>query len=837
MEEKIALLRRIMKSGSPILFTGAGFNIGALRSDGKPIPMGKDLKRNILLDILGYEEGSDDYTELINESLTDVCDLCEQNNKARLEDYMTEVFSNCQPASYHRTIASYRWQKIYTTNIDDLLENTYPPGKLIVQNMERTKTVPKHNKMEYIKLHGCVRNQSQSYVFSKKSYVDSMLQSRDYRFNQFGQDIQYCNFIFIGTNYDEIDLDFYLQMYENSASVSGKGIIIFINPHASIVLKRKIDKYHGKLIEWTTEEFATFIESNQLIDKEKQLIPKLDSFYSLNLHVNKVKCDKSYRSNLYLGFEPTWKDIVKDWDFQYYQLLQNFSQFRREESKMHISHAVYSVIGKAMSGKSIFLKRLGYILYQKGFLVLEYTGKDLNYFSIINYCKYNEVDKLCLIVDDGSFYYGVFKSLLHNMSDNCELIILTASRPYYHSRKLYNIVTENYYEFTIPNGIDERFAEKIEETLFEKGFLGTLKKLEKTERIKSISRCNDIPNLLYNITYGHGFVKKFRDTLDEQIPSMTDEGKNLLLILSIFEKLELPYFPLEIVTLLYQAKTKATLKQVDDFVKYDKANGISLRNSNIASMIINKREPKKILSRIKDILINISPQVNEGAHTYWNEIEASLMKEKLLRQKLGLRTSAIKNMLFEIQDYYNDSYNYWIQMGISEQMDNEFDKALNHFKQAEAINPDSYMVQNAIARNFLKQANGFNTYDTALPYFERGEELILSLIKEREEFQVKAYSTHCYLYEKMNFYLRFGISPKDDELNVMYKMLKSIINKTSEEDGMSKHISNKFYSFLQKYGKTNIIQVQFHDLSELKLLMSDTGMDSDMLFEDFEIDD
>ena len=282
MEEKIALLRRIMKSGDPILFTGAGFNIGASRSEGKPIPLGAELKKFILSKILGYEADSDEFSELMKESLTDVCDLCEQHNKARLEDYLTEMFSNCQPAYFHKIITSYGWQKIYTTNIDDLLENTYPPEKLIVQNMERPKTIPKQNKLEYIKLHGCVRNQSQSYVFSKKSYVDSMLQSKDYRFNQFGQDIQYCNFIFVGTNYDEIDLDFYLQMYESSASVSGKGNIVFINPNASIVLKRKIDRYRGHLIEWTTEEFARFLEDNQLIEKEKQIIPKLDSFYSLN---------------------------------------------------------------------------------------------------------------------------------------------------------------------------------------------------------------------------------------------------------------------------------------------------------------------------------------------------------------------------------------------------------------------------------------------------------------------------------------------------------------------------------------------------------------------------
>lgn len=837
MKDLTELLERVLRSGNPILFTGAGFNHGADRGKSKTIPMGEDLKIYILQNILGYKEDSEEYRELLSESLTDICDLCENNDAARLKDYLTEMFTDCHPTEYHKTIAKYPWQKIYTTNIDDLLENTYDTDKLLVQNMDRPKAVPMNGRIEYVKLHGCVRNQSYPYIFSHKAYVDSMLQSKDYRFSQFGQDIQYNNFIFVGTNYDEIDLDFYLQMYENSVSVSGKGNLIFINPSSSIVFKRKLERYGAKLINWKTEDLAKFIEDKGFLGKEESPVISPKSFYFLNEHVGELKKTTAYRSNLYLGFEPTWQDIIKDWDFYNRHILSNFKMFYEDMHINHIYHCVFSLIGKAMSGKSIYLKRLGYFLFQEGFIVLEYVGKRFDPFELTNYCRKNKLDRLCLIVDNGSFYYGAFKSLLHSIPASTELIILSSSRPYFHSRKLYNIVTENYFEYTIPHGIDGIFAEEISKKLYEKGYLGELKKLNGEERKKAINKSNDVPNLLYNITYGTGFVQKFREDLNLQLPKMVEGSKNLLLILSIFEKLELSYFPLELVTLLFGKNTKGILKEVEDFVKYDGFQGISLRNSNIANMIISRRQPKKIFSRIKEILINISPQVNEGRHTYWNEIEASLMKEKLLRQKLGLKTPAIRNMLFEIQSFYNDSYNYWIQIGISEQMENEFDKALNHFKQAEAINPESYMVKNAIARNFLKQANSLSSYESARPYFDQGRELMLQLIKEREEFQVKAYSTHCYLYEKMNFYLKFKIQPDDKELRDMYDMLKSIISKTSSEDGMSKHISNKFYNFLRTYNKTKIVSVDFHDLKDLRVLIADSGVDIEQVFEDFEIDE
>lgn len=838
MEDVEKLLLRILKKGNPILFTGAGFNYG-VEVGGKSLPMGNDLKRLIITEILCYEDGTSDYKELEQESLADICSLCEEHNALRLNDFLVEAFSNCMPLAYHRTVASYRWQKIYTTNIDDLLENTYDKGKLVVVNRPHPSTIQKNDGIEYIKLHGCVRNQSEGFVFSHDSYVDSMLHSRDYRFNQFGMDIQYQNFVFIGTNYNEVNLDLYLKMYENSASKSTKGTLIFINPEQGKIFKQKLRHFGALLLNWTTEQFAEFLISNNLVGNAVQSKSiRLSEFYHLNEHIPSLKKRNPRNSNLYMGYEPTWDDIIRDWDFQndavWHSFKAFYNKFQNEDAQRHY---VFSLIGKSMSGKSVYLKRLGYWLYQQGYTVLEYTGKHFDHYSIIKFCQRNKIEQLCVVVDDASFYYGAFKTLLSNIPQSCDLIILSSSRPYHHGRKLYNIVTENYYEHCISTGINNLFADEISKKLQMHGYLGNLKGLDEQERKKEIAKTNDVPNLLYKITYGSGFVKKFRDDFKRQAPTMSDGGRNLLLTLAIFERLELPYFPLELVTLIYQSETRTLLSMIDDFVKYDTSNGISLRNNNIATLILKSRQKSKVVARIKEILINISPQVVEGRQSYWNEIEASLMKEKLLRKKLGLKTSTIRNLLFEIKNYYNDSYNFWIQIGISEQIEGEFDKALNHFRQAEAINHDSYMVQNAIARNFLKQANSFELYETALPYFEKGEELMLRLIGEREEFQVKAYSTHCYLYEKMNFYLKFKITPSNDELKEMYAMLCSIIDKTSESDGMSKHISNKFYHFLSVYGKTKLISIKLHDLQMLGMLFDDNVNSTDSLFEDFEIDE
>lgn len=62
-----------------------------------------------------------------------------------------------------------------------------------------------------------------------------------------------------------------------------------------------------------------------------------------------------------------------------------------------------------------------------------------------------------------------------------------------------------------------------------------------------------------------------------------------------------------------------------------------------------------------------------------------------------MTNAEIKNLLFDIKNYYNDDFNYWLQVGLVEQSENNFEKALNRFNQADAISNDSYVVQNAIA--------------------------------------------------------------------------------------------------------------------------------------------
>ena len=147
----IQKLDRCLLSSHPILFTGAGFSLGATNGNGEPIPSGNDLKKNILIELLGYNEDSDEYKELLTNSLADICSFAsEQVSGLKVQDFIVSQFIDCTPKDFHKTIATFVfWRKIYTINIDDVIENSVPNGYLIIQNTERQFSYTRAKQKEY----------------------------------------------------------------------------------------------------------------------------------------------------------------------------------------------------------------------------------------------------------------------------------------------------------------------------------------------------------------------------------------------------------------------------------------------------------------------------------------------------------------------------------------------------------------------------------------------------------------------------------------------------------------------------------------------------------------
>lgn len=278
-DNELRMLSQRMDIVRPILFTGAGFSYGATNGNNNPLPLGNDLKDILLTKFIGYKKESSEYIELHAQSLSDVYEYCENFfTPEKAADFLKELFSECTPKNYHSIIAGYNWKKIYTINIDDLMERSSKLGKFVIQNQRRRVTSYNvDRKIEYIKLHGCVNNSNLGFIFSTSSYIDLMASGGDYRFQSLSTDLQTEDFVFIGTEMNEIDISFFLKLQKHGGD-SRNGQLYFINPKPTPIFESKIKKFGGHIIRMTCEDviaehgisFRNFIDL--LKDKIKKMI-------------------------------------------------------------------------------------------------------------------------------------------------------------------------------------------------------------------------------------------------------------------------------------------------------------------------------------------------------------------------------------------------------------------------------------------------------------------------------------------------------------------------------------------------------------------------------------
>lgn len=99
--------------GNALLFTGAGFSLGATSLNGNKFPMGKDLAR----DICGRAgiPLTDDLKTASNHYL-------KVREPDELIEFLKSTFTVKKCSDAHRLVAQVPWKAVYTTNYDDVME-------------------------------------------------------------------------------------------------------------------------------------------------------------------------------------------------------------------------------------------------------------------------------------------------------------------------------------------------------------------------------------------------------------------------------------------------------------------------------------------------------------------------------------------------------------------------------------------------------------------------------------------------------------------------------------------------------------------------------------------
>lgn len=791
------LARLMAQDEKPVLFTGAGFSFEAKNTRGVALPLSNGLKEMLVTDLLCLDKDTADGKDLMGTSLSSLYQYCTDRLGHDAAEFLRRIFTDCVPEDFQKTIASFPWHRIYTLNIDDLLEEAVPKGRLNVLNSSRPQSSVNPKGIEYIKLHGCVRNHSEGFVFSDTEYVSRMAGNLDCRYARLVEDMLTRPIVFIGATGDERDIDFYLTVNGQSPD-EPRGNFFYVGPAPDLIVRNRIESRKANLIRMKAREFAEWMKTAVGIPSvtARTIVDSnfIRNFRNVAATIKTQGCRKVYDTRLYQGEQPEWTDIAKGFDFRTLgeeRILSDIDDMLANGKE----NIVATLVSKAIGGKSVSLKRIGAELSAKGYDVYEFIGRKFDPRNFMDVAGSLRNDIVVLLMDDASGYYDSIAYLVENFPREKRLVTVLSARPYYHAKRHYDLMRfQGYMEYGVDNTSNEEveyLAKSAVSTLEKKGLLGKLNGLDRETQIKHFVRSRDLPDALWRAFYGRSMGIRFKDEYRKMLQRLKDRGnpnhrylplvRETMLLLALFSRKELAYVPDTLLSALCKGSRKAVYGIIGDLTKVTGRYGISLRTDILTDIIINEATLPEKLEAVRDCLRIIAPYIGDR-DSYWNQIQSRIMNVRFLG-KLGIPDRKIKELFNKLLGSYRQDFCYFIQLGIIEQQMGKYDLALNHLQQAQNFAPGSYNVKNAMARNYLKQSyddKNLGKADAAEAY-ATGRDMMLALIGEREQYQVRAYSVHSLVKESVRYWETWGIRPEKEELATIFEALRMAL-KTFPDD-------------------------------------------------------
>lgn len=776
----------IFEKDTPYLYLGAGFSREATK-DGEEIFVGDQLRQYILSKIEVVDKEAFEYVK--DKNLQEVCTTYKDMDENKYMEDLTQCFKGFSPADYHLNINDYKWKSIFTVNIDDVVENVFKKlnEKIDVFNKAENDQREVEKNQKLLKLHGDVNFPELGYVFTSAEYSKLLtLQNTDYRMISLIKAFNSNAFFVIGTEFSEPELDYFNALYQNEFC---KFETVFVNPAPSYRLKRLVENHSNyHLIEATGRDFFNLIHNNK--ENLKSSYYSFKSLIKRNGFTDKKQIEKNnpifsgYKSKLYFGETPSWIDVIEKYPVEYSFITKIAESIREEDVPLYILY------GPLFSGKTTLMKQLFFMLSSDiNNICLFNQENEVSYEKIkkiVNECG-KSVNRILLFFEDCGEFYSVLRNVLN--IDN-RICIIISSYTKIHDRKKYSLTDIKRKEYLIPNSLDEKDVETIRNKICEKGLGGRFQNLPLEEWRKSIRIKENIVSAMYTITDNIRFVERARESYE----AFSKKEKKLLVIASILYKLGLSGVKQEFLINSDIKISKEIINSLSDFLIFVD-NLVRVKNNYFADAVLeNLNEKEVIVNCIIEVCKSISNLVKEKRRDYVKNTYEYLTKYKYLSQELHLGNKDIEVIYKSLQPYYEKQSYYWLQLGILEQKEKMFEYALQHFKAAHMINPNSYAIQHAIARNFCKQAIETESRVQSNQLFEEGKQKFLELIDSREQNVSKSYSIHSLIFEAMNYYKkeRKDISLEDDK--IFMKLLNEAA-KINESDTIISDLQIKYFAF------------------------------------------
>jgi SIR2-like domain len=760
-----AEIARGLNSNSLVLFVGAGFSVGATNQLDEHMPTGGQLCEK-LWHFLRLTPPYDGRT-----ALKDLYELCLARDKTQLSFLLKSLFVAKDVPGWYQLLTKPYWFRVYTTNVDDVVERTYghPDVRVrldvvdgaIADYKDRDQFL---STLQFIKLNGTNLDSPESLTFSLRQYARRSSENSTW-YDHFVRDFSTYPVVFLGSQLDE---PLFWQAVEARGKRFGgkerRSKAYIVTPHVDEVTRQKFSALNLIPIEGTAEEFLEIVSrENEQLSRE-QILAHLHPDLALSLsaagqgqigashnslqeflsafrllrppdHLLKI------RKDFLLGSKPDWSSI-----FSHLDAPRDCADSLREEIQRRLGAGGPSAVlvsGSAGSGKSTIMMRAAADLAAAGtqvFFLDQYQGLAPHHIAPALAAA---AERFVVFIDDAAGYLTLISAFAEaNRVTPRQMVLVVGERSNRRGRVLQRLSSfpDAPEIFDLPN-LSDRDIDALIDKLTEFNLLGKLAgKTRDGQRYEFSFRAEkQILVAMREATKGEDFNLIIFNEF-ESIES--DEAKiaylSICLGTSFGAQLSLDQF-VSFTDLFPNEALLLLDNQLREIVIRTEPHRRSLRARHrvIADALLDGLAPRSLVKTAYIRLLQTLAhdiEFSRPKHSRSFELYRDVINHDQIRLRFRADIQSARDIFSSLEAYLRDDYHFFHQYASLELEYGELATAENYLTQAEELAPRSDpFIQTTKALLFYKQSAHSSKIHEAAVLRDEARNVLIAQIEARPD--------------------------------------------------------------------------------------------------------
>lgn len=759
-------------SGKALLFLGAGFSTEAYNINNQIMGDARKFS-NFLCSEMGLP---------VNDDLSKVSNIyLKRNSVIEFVELLKKEFSCKDVRDYYEVITDINWNRVYTTNYDDVFEYASRRSNKSYASVTVDKDPAKYDKRNsIIHINGFIGTLTPDKLDNEFKLTSTSYNTSEFSKTKwaalFRNDLNNAKaIIFIGTS---LNYDFELKQIINS-NPNLKSKIIFIERRCSkedvdifeldakddfgsveyIGLKEFTKRILDIKKEYKIKEQKPVLESFCYLNEEKYILkkPVIHDVWDLLIHgyIDENIVKSSFKDELYIIEREETNEVIT----------------RINDNKAYVA-VVHADLG---NGKSCFVRNLAEKVIPFGSVFLlnksEATKSDI---EIID----SFPGKKILVIENYHDHWRFIELLSNYLNDDYKLIL--TARTYIHETrysellsKLNNIDVHNINVNQLKFNDITKFIPLFDKVEKWNDYHGSSEYAKKKLLTKTYD--SKMSNILIGMLKSKSIQRELDSIYDKIIGIQS--FKELLIAICINSIIDLRLSSYDLVEILgikeFSIKVKLN-SEVRTIINWDD-NQINVKSPIMAQYLLNEKIPKTdIINTVRKMVIYVNQYSVDNKYT---KLKKRLISVSNIWLLLNQSDKLVRDLVIELfdslkdHDFYREKPFFWLQYGIA-CLDNKiYDRAEEYFNLAYnkirnlPRDFDTFQIDAHYARFLIENAIHINVYDNFESINKAHQLLVKSLNSEMQQ--------HRYVLKQVELYkLYWAIYKHDFSLNDKSKLIK-----------------------------------------------------------------